>query len=50
MEVVKNNSDYDEVLNAAITYKIDGNYPSNSSKDRKQQFEGLSFSKDSRSN
>ena len=34
MEVVDNNSDHDEVLDAAITYKIDGTYPSNSSKDR----------------
>ena len=34
MEVVDNNSDHDsdhdEVLDAAITYKIDGTYPSNS--------------------
>ena len=50
MEVVDNNSDHDEVLDAAITYKIDGIYPSNSSKDRKEQFEGLPFSKDSCSN
>ena len=28
-----NNSDDDEVLDAARTYKIDGTYPSNSSKD-----------------
>ena len=36
MEVVDNNSDHDKVLDAAITYKIDGSYPSNSSKDRKR--------------
>ena len=36
MEVVDNNSDHDELLDAAITYKIDGTYPSNSSKDRKR--------------
>ena len=36
MEVVDNNSDHDEVLDAAITYKIDGTYPSNLSKDRKR--------------
>ena len=34
MEIIGNNSDHDEVLDAAITYKIDGTYPSNSSKDR----------------
>ena len=32
MEVVDNDSDHDEVLDAAITYKIDGTYSSNSSK------------------
>ena len=37
MEVVDNNSDHDEVMDAAITYKIDGTYPSNSSKDRKRE-------------
>ena len=36
MEVVDNNSDHDKVLDAAIAYKIDGTYPSNSSKDRKR--------------
>ena len=36
MEVVDNNSDHDEVMDAAITYKIDGTYPSNSSNDRKR--------------
>ena len=36
MEVADNNSEHDEVLDAAITYKIDGTYPSNSSKDRKR--------------
>ena len=50
MEVVDNNSDHNEVLDAAITYKIDGTYPSNLSKDRKEQFERLPFSKDSCSN
>ena len=39
MEVVDNNSDHYEVLDAAITYKIDGTYPSNSSKIGKGQFE-----------
>ena len=34
MDVVDNDSDHDEVLDAAITYKIDGTYSSNSSKDR----------------
>ena len=34
MEAVDNNSDHNEVLDVAITYKIDGTYPSNSSKDR----------------
>ena len=29
------NSDYDEILDAAITYKIDGTYPSEALKDRK---------------
>ena len=50
MEAVDNNSDHDEVLDAAITYKIDGTYPSNLSKDRKEQFKRLPFSKDSCSN
>ena len=36
MEVVDNNSDHNEVLDTAITYKIDRTYPSNSSKDRKK--------------
>ena len=39
MEVVDNNSDHNECLDVAITYKIDGTYPSNSSKDRNRQFE-----------
>ena len=34
MEVVDNNSDHNEVLDVAITYNIDGTYPSNSSKGR----------------
>ena len=38
-ENVAENSDHDEVLDAAITYKIDATYPSNSLKDRKWQFE-----------
>ena len=37
MEVVDNNSDHNEVLDAAITYKIDGTYPSNSSKDTAEE-------------
>ena len=31
-----NDCECDEVLDAAITYKADGTYPSNSSKDRKR--------------
>ena len=34
MEAVDNNSDHVKVLDAAITYKINGTYLSNSSKDR----------------
>ena len=34
--VTDNDSDHDEILDAAIMYKIEGTYPSNSSKDRKR--------------
>ena len=34
--VVENDSEHDEILDAAITYKTDGTYPCNSSKDRKR--------------
>ena len=37
MEVVDNNADHNEVLDAAITYKIDGTYPSNSLKDTEEK-------------
>jgi len=30
-----NDSEHNEILNVAITYKTDGTYPTNSSKDRK---------------
>ena len=30
------NSDHDEILDAAITYKINGTYPSEALKDRKR--------------
>ena len=34
--VAENSADHDEILDAAITYKIDGTYPCNSLKDRKR--------------
>ena len=34
--VADNDSEHDKILDAAITYKTDGTYPSNSSKDRKR--------------
>ena len=32
------NSDHDEILDAAITYKINGTYPNEALKDRKRAF------------
>ena len=34
--VADNDSEHDKILDAAITYKTDGTYPSNSSKDKKR--------------
>ena len=36
---IAENSNHDEILDAAITYKNYGTYPSNSLKDWKRQFE-----------